>query len=216
MLIKLQWIAFQNNVLLFSMSYSTPLQWFDKSHLNFQITLTYTYMYHILLLRSHRNFQSFLSQTWVLLVLLLQHMDWMYNLPTSYFIYSHISYYTYIIYHIVLNWFATACFRRFLTGWTFVVVINAARWMYHLHLLTLAYLHLHLLTSVNTCHLLLCNVQPFPLQAFLDALVVAARWIYHIALYYFATTHSLFLHRRCCCCNALDVSLAWSSEDILV
>ena len=123
-------------------------------------------------------------------------------------------------------------FSIFLTGWTFVVVINAARWMYHLHLLTLAYLRLHLLTSVNTCHFLLCNVQPFPLQAFVDALVVAARWmyhlhlfeyiylhlsyLYHIALYYFATTHSLFLHRRCCCCNALDVSLAWSSEDILV
>ena len=47
-----------------------------------------------------------------LLVLLLQHMDWMYNLPTSYFIYLHISYYTYI-YHIVLNWFATTCFQSF-------------------------------------------------------------------------------------------------------
>ena len=127
--------------------------------------------------------------------------------------YMYITIHTYII----LYWIdlPLLVFSLFLTGWTFVIVVVAAQWMYHLHLLklaylhlhllTLAYLHLHLLTSVNTCHFLLCNVQPFPLQAFVDALVVAARWIYLIALYYFATTHSLFLHRRCCCCNALDV-----------
>ena len=65
--------------------------------------------------------------------------------------YTHI-YLTIHISYIILYWIdlPLLVFSLFLTGWTFVVVINAARWMYHLHLLKLTFTykckHLPLLT----------------------------------------------------------------------
>ena len=68
--------------------------------------------------------------------------------------YMYITIHTYII----LYWIdlPLLVFSLFLTGWFFVVIVVAARWMYQLHLLTLATVHFATFSFTGFCRCCCC------------------------------------------------------------